>query len=245
MDTGLYVNLFEVEFEDRETDFMVSKRAQHPKLRELRKQITDSQVKARVYATGDEVYGYGPAQNQLSEFGFTSQSVAVAKTPSLASRLVLDGYVDSLVEAGYICWWKFGRANAYQFGKALLEIQGVRLFRGFELQSMYLLNPETETLTYGMIIDAVFTYRDSNNKPLNTAEVTSKYGHDTLQQLRIKQGDFAPRGGINLEISRQRFAEMILPFVAARHEFVLPCGIPAQINQEPVRVILSGEEQRQ
>lgn len=245
MDTGLYVNLFEVAFEDREADFMLSGRDKHPNLRELRKQVADRQIEARVYATGDEVYGYGPARDQLSDFGFAHERVSIAKTPSLASRLVLEGYVDSLNEAGYTCWWSFGRANAYQFGKALLEVRGIRLFRGFEIQSMYLLNPETEALNFGMIIDAVFTYRDADNKPLNTAEVTSKYGPDALQQLRIKQGDFAPRGGINLEVSRQRLAEMILPFIAARHEFVLPCGIPAQLNPEPVRVVLSVEEQRQ
>ncbi len=245
MDAGLYINLFEVSFENRETDFLVAKRSQHPRLRDFRKQLTDQKIETRIYAAGDEIYGYGTGQSELANFGFTPSRIHVAQTPPLASRLILEGYVDSLAEVGYTCWWSFGRANVYQFTKALLEVQGVRLYRGFELQSMYLLNPETEALTYGMIIDAVFTYRDANNKPLSTAVVTSKYGHDTLQQLRIKQGDFAPRGGINLEVSRQRFAEMILPFVAARHDFTLPCGILAQLNQEPVRVILSGEEQRQ
>ena len=188
-----------------------------------------------------------PAEESLdAEFGFELKSIRVSLTPPLVSRLILEGYVDSLTQAGYTSRWSFGRVVVYQFGTALLETpQGVKLFRGFELQSLYLLNPETNTLVYGMIIDATFTYRDRDNQPISPREVVTRFGHDALRLLRTRQGDLAPRGGINLEISRQRLVELVLPFVNARHNFVLPCGIPAELNQVPVRIVLAGEEQKQ
>ena len=132
---------------------------------------------------------------------------------------------------------------AYYFGKPLIETEsGVKLYRGFELQSMYLFNPETESLVYGISINAGFKFRDVGNNSLNTRTVKAKFGSETLKKLRIKQGDLAPMGKINLEVSRQRLMELIMPFVKARHEFVLPCGISAELNLTPMRVVLSAEE---
>src|SRR5713101_2166665 len=105
-------------------------------------------------------------------------------------HLGLEGYADSLTQAGYTIRWSFGRATAYQFGKALLETSGgVKLFRGFELQSLYLLNPEANSLVYGMVIDATFTYRDRDDRPISPREVVARFGHDTLRLLRTRQGD--------------------------------------------------------
>jgi hypothetical protein len=246
MDVGLYANLFEVNFEDHDVDFMHTDRSPYPKLRDLRQQLAERKIEARVFATGGEVYGYGSEQNQLVEFGFRLKSVRIGQIPPLASRLVLEGYANSLTQASYTIRWSFGRATAYQFGKALLETpSGVKLFRGFELQSLYLLNPETNALVYGIVVNAVFTCRDRDDQSLSTREVVARFGHDTLRLLRTRQGDLAPRGGINLEISRQRLVELVLPFVNARCSFVLPCGIPAELNRVPVRIILAGEEQKQ
>src|SRR5262249_8697170 len=133
MDVGLYANLFEVNLEDRDTNFMYTDRSQHLKLRDLRQQLAERKIEAGVFATGDQVYGYGPEQNQLTEFGFRLKNIHIGRTPPLASRLILEGYVDSLIRAGYTNRWSFGRAVVYQFGTALLESpQRVKLFRGFE-----------------------------------------------------------------------------------------------------------------
>ena len=243
MDTGLYVNLFEVKFEDCDVDFMVVDRNRYPKLRDLRQQLTERQIKAQIFAMDDEIYGYGPQQSQLTEFGFTPKSIGIAAFPRLASRLILEGYFDSLMQAGYSCSWRFGRAIVYQFNKALLTTpQGVQLFRGFQLQSLYLHDPEAESLIYGVVIDAVFTYRDRDNLPISPHEVVVRFGQSALRLLRTKQGDLAPRGGINLEVTRQRLVELVLPFVNVRYSFFLPCGIRAELNRTPIRIILAGEE---
>ena len=90
MDVGLYVNLFEVNFEDHDVDFMHTDRSPYPKLRDLRQQLDERKIEAQVFATGGEVYGYGSEQNQLAEFGFRLKSVRVGQIPPLASRLVLN-----------------------------------------------------------------------------------------------------------------------------------------------------------
>jgi hypothetical protein len=244
LDAGSYVNLFEVEFEDRETDLMRTSRRQFPDLRDFRKQLADRNLAVRVYAVDEWVYGYGVDQDQLAESGFESKTIRIREIPQLTSRMILEGYVECLKQAEYTHFWDFGRASVYQFKTPILTTpKGVKLFRGFELQSLYLLDPETENLVYGMVINAVFKYRDQNDKPLSTHEVATRFGSDTLRQLRIKQGDLAPFGGINLEVSRQRLMELTLPFVKARHDFDLPCGIPAELRQQPVRIVLSGQEQ--
>jgi hypothetical protein len=244
LDAGLYVNLFEVEFEDRDADLMRAKRSQFPSLRDFRKQLADRNLAVRVYAVDEWVYGYGADRDQLTESGFECKTIRIREIPQLTSRLILEGYVESLKQAEYTYYWSFGRVFAYQFKTPILTTStGVKLFRGFELQSLYLLDPETENLVYGVVINAVFKYRDQNDKPLNTHEVATRFGSDTLRQLRIKQGDLAPFGGINLEVSRQRLMELTLPFVKARHGFELPCGIPAKLTQQPVRIVLAGQEQ--
>lgn len=241
MDAGLYVNLFEVKFDDCDVKLMRVSRSQYPDLRNLRQRLDDANLDVRVFATGDEVYGYGAESGRLIEYGFVPETVRIGQLPPLASRMVLEGYIASLKEAGYTCEYSFGQVTAYQYGKALLETtSGVKLFRGFELQSLYLLDPDSDLLVYGIVINPAFTYHDSNNQPLNTHDIVARFGHDTLQALRTRQGDLAPRGGINLEVSRQRLVELILPFVATRHTFTLPCGISAELSQEPIRIVLAG-----
>ena len=44
VDTGLYVNLFEVRFEDRDVDCVVVDRSRYLKLRDLRQQLAEGQI---------------------------------------------------------------------------------------------------------------------------------------------------------------------------------------------------------
>jgi len=184
-DPGLYVNLFEVRFDDRGVEVMCTQRDLHPDLRPLRRQISEKRIDTRVYATGGEIYGYGPQRDRLSDFGFTIRTVQVGQLPQLASRLILDGYVSSLEEAGYTCAFRLGRATVHQFAKALLETPvGVKLFWGVELQSIFLLDPQLNELAYFMVVNPVFTYRSPDNRPLNMHDIVTQYGNDTLRILR-------------------------------------------------------------
>jgi len=240
LDAGLYVNLFEVEFEDRDVDLMSADRSEFASLRALREELDRLKYSAGVYAVSDAVYGYGSDKDKLVQFGFARKSVRLREIPQLTSRLILEGFAENLHSAGYTCHWSFGRVFAYQFLTPLLITQsGVKLIRGVELHSLYLIDPSTERLIFAMIVDGVFTYQHQSGKRLNSHEVVIEFGNETLKQLRIKQGDLAPFGGINLEVSRQRLLEFILPFVRARSQFILLDSIQARLIEQPIRVVLS------
>lgn len=249
MDAGIYTNLFQVHWDIQEVAIMRWKRNKSPDLQDIRKQLHDQQVDAQVYALKGDIYGYGQQQMELSRYGFEKKAQRLDQ-PELVNRLILDGFINSLETAGYTCYFKFGRALALQLNTPLLSMpNGVMLFRGTEITTQFLFDDVTEQVAYFIIIDPVFKYYDQNNHSLSTNEVVAKFGSETLIHLRIKQGDLAPTGGINLEVSRQRLSNFILPFLMARHNFTLPCwpandtnpifGIPARIDLNPVRVILA------
>jgi hypothetical protein len=192
MDPGIYLNLFKVTFEDTLVDLMVAPRGSLPTLRELRATLQTRSLQADVYQAENQVYGYGADQSALEEWGFAPTSVQIGSTPPLAARLVLEGFVASLVQAGYTLRWNKHGAAVYQLGIPLLQLDvGVALYRGFELQSMYLNDPETNELFFAFVIDAVFTYRDQQGQALRPDAVIKRFGNKTLDALLIKQGDLA------------------------------------------------------
>ncbi len=247
MDVGIYSNLFQVNWDIRDVELMKVDRSKFSDLRDLRKQLKDKQIDAQVYALDQNVYGYGKQQSDLEKFEFVKEDRPL-DLPELVSRLILDGFVDSLLSAGYSCNYMFGRATAFQLNIPLLNLpNGVKLFRGAEISSQFLFDQENENVAHFIIVDPCFKYTDKTNRSLNSHEIVTMYGSATLKQLRTKQGDFAPSGGINLEVSRQRLTDFIIPFIDKRHEFTLPCwfqesgtlsfGIPARIAMSPIRVI--------
>jgi hypothetical protein len=242
LDVGLYVNLFEAEFEDIEAKFHTVSRSEYPDMRALRAQIEQEGSLVSVYASGDVIYGYGPDQETLKPYGFHEERLRFLEIPQLTSRMILEGFANSLERADYKCRYSYGRVIAYRYDVPLLE-EPIKLFIGFELQSIFLMNPEDFNLMYGLIIKPIFAYRDKQGKSISPSEINHRFGSQTLRLVREKQGDLVSTGGINLEVSRRQLTKYILPFVEARHEFELPVGIPARLKQEPVRIILSIEKQ--
>jgi len=244
MDPGIYLNLFKVSFEDTPVELMSAGRNAWPSLKELRKQLRERAIDADVYAVDDTVYGYGQQQAALTEFGFAPKRHQIGTTPSLAARLILEGFVTSLTAVGYTLEWSKQGATVYQRNPPLLKLDsGLTLYRGFDIQSLYLNDPELEELFYAVVIDAAFTYRDADDKPLRPDAVKARFGEEAFNQLLVKQGDLTPQGKINLEVSRQNFTKLILPFVAQRGRFTLPCGIPATTSLEPIRIVLASDEE--
>lgn len=244
MDPGIYLNLFKVEFVDTPVNLMVAPRSDFPKLKGFREALRERTIAAEVFAVDDQVYGYGSQQDMLVEFGFSAEAVQIGALPQLASRLVLDGFAAELQKAGYLLEWSKQGATVFQVTPPLLKLEsGLTLYRGFDIQSLYLNDPELDELFFAVVIDAAFTYRDSNGEALRPDAVKARYGEEALNQLLVKQGDLTPQGKINLEISHQRFHKLILPFVAQRGKFMLPCGIQAEIAREPIRVVLASDEE--
>jgi hypothetical protein len=243
MDVGIYLNMFEVEFDDSPVTVMATSRNKFPDLRDLRDTLKKRSLDAQVYSVESQIYGYGLQQNELEAFGFSPVQVQIKSIPKLATRLILEGFVTSLAEAEYSCQWNKRGPKVYQFHTPLLTHKEVKLYRGFELQSLYIYNPEIDDLSFVLVIDALFTYRGPQHEPLRPDEVIQRFGKETFDALLIRQGELAPQGKINLEVSRQRLLQQTLPFVEKRGTFVLPVHITARLSQEPVRVVLAGDEE--
>lgn len=239
LDPGIYVNLFEVILQEELANVMVIERKRFPNMRALRDTLRAKKLDVWVYAWDDTIFGYGAQASILSDCGFTSKTIALRDHPQLTERMILDGYIRSLEKASYTCQWGKGIAKVYQFEKPLFETEtGVRMFRGFELRGQFLWDAEHEQITFGIVIDAIFAYRDREDRSLSVADIVARFGSRTLKQLRQRQGELSPRGAINLEVSRQRLLRQTLPFVDARHLFVLPCGVRAELSLSPTRVVL-------
>lgn len=244
MDSGIYLNLFTVSFDDTPVDMMIASCSGLPSLRELRATLQNRSLQADIYQIKGQVYGYGANQSLLVEWGFAPTSICIGDIPQFAARLILEGFVTNLVQAGYTLKWNKHGASVYQLGIPLLPLNvGVNLYRGFDLQSIYLNNPETNELFYAIVIDAVFTYRDKHDQALRPDAVVARFGNNVLNTLLTKQGDLTKSGQINLEVARRRLLDQTLPFVRQRGTFMLPGGIVAQLAQEPLRVTLVGNEE--
>lgn len=241
---GIFVNLFHVHLSNEDIQIAIRDRSGLSDLRELRSSIKKQGLDASLASVGDKVFGYGKDLGQIGIDGFHLETVNLTETPKLTTRLILDGYLNSLEKAGYTCSReKHGRAKAFQVNSPLFKCNsgGIELFRGVDLQCLYFSDPDTADLVFGILIDAKYAYRNSKGESLNTFEVVKRAGRTTLRQLRIKQGELTPTGKINLEVARQRLEKFILAFVRKRHKFSLPCGVNARLELQPARVILSGD----
>jgi hypothetical protein len=240
MDAGLYVNLFEVSFPDTPVEIMRVERSKYPDLRSLRRELATKQMAVRVYSSRDVVYGYGERQAEaLADYGFVKVTVPLKEMPEVTSRMILEGLVEHLRVDGYQSQERKGRTTVFDWKTPIFVTkEGTRLFRGYDLRSLFLRAPVGESLFFGIIVDVVYAYTDSQGARLSTHEIVARFGNEALRAMRQKQGDILPNGRINLEVSRQRLTEHILPFVQRYRSFALPCGIEATLSAEPVRVIL-------
>lgn len=241
MDVGFYVNLFEVSFPDAPLQLMRVERSKYPNLKDLRRELADKQMAVRLYTSRDVVYGYGRSQEVLADYGFAAMTVSLKEIPEVTSRMILEGLVERLIADGYQKEEK-GRVKVFNFGTPILKTRdGVRLFSGYDLRSLFLREPD-EGLFFGIIVDVAYACTDGQGNRLGSREIVKRFGSEALQAIRQKQGDILPNRSINLEISRQRLMEHILPFVRKYRSFALPCGVKVTLSTEPVRVVLTSEE---
>jgi len=239
---GIYANLFAVEADAASAAMMQIDRSQLPDLRSLRDRFHEAEQEVQLAAAGGIVYGYGREQALLLEKGFEPVEINLLDVPRLATHVMSTGYAAYLTSAGYICKWGHGHFTATQLSRPVAELPGgLRLYRGFRIQATYLWDPEDDGIFYGFVVDPTFSYQDAEGHALRTDEVVNRFGSEALKTLRMRQGDLAPRGGINLEVSRQRLVEMIQPFLNARDAFPLPTGGQAVIGTTPTRIVLSAK----
>jgi len=244
MDVGYYTNVFEVSLADENITFMEAEHSRYQDLRKLRASLK----RARVYADRDTVYGYGKDLSELEPFeGFTETSRRFTEVPTLASRMILEGYLNELTSNGFELRYQLPLAEALEGRKGRVEVFSttpivefaagqVKLFKGYDLRAIYLRDPQSDELSWCLVIDATFTQKDGTGSPIPMPFIRQTFGEDIYRQIRIKQGDILPNGRINSEASRAKLLEHILPLVKQFDSFDLANGTRASVSRDPARV---------
>lgn len=243
LEIGYYSNIFPVKIEKEEIEILVTERRNFPDLRPLRDEIKDSKKKIFVYADGDRVFGYGAEADWLCSKGFSKIRINLRETPRLTGRMILEGFVEELKNKGYEPIPTKGRYEIFEFDKYNETSNGlIRVYKGFDIRSLFLRDIETRELFFGLVIDVTYSIKDKDGNCMGFYEIKNRYGSTTLKEVRQIQGDIIPTG-INKEISRQRLKENILPFSQSVSKFNLPCGISAMLSEQPLRITLGGEDE--
>jgi len=238
---GIYTNIFEIRLSNNNVKMMCVEREKYPSLRDLRQELESKKLDVYVYAERDKVYGYGKDSQILDKYSFEQVEINLQDTPQLTCRMILDGFIRMLKNEKFEIFGKKGRVKVFNFNQSIPINDDLFVYRGFDLRTIFLLDHFENKLRFGLIIDITYTYEDRREGRLNFHQIVERFGSDTLIKIRQVQGDITPYRRANMEVSRQRLQENILPFVKQHGNFVLPCGIKAEIELEPARVILTGE----
>jgi hypothetical protein len=242
LDAGLYLNLFPVDMPPEPVTLLASARAAYPDLRPLRDELAQSGKRVWIYAEGDKVYGYGEDSDLLQSKGFDTTAISLPNVPRLASRMILEGFINHIKQEGYEPIERKGRSQVFNWGECqTIRAGNVHVYRGFDLRSLFVKDRETGRLVFGLVVDVTYAVRGPSDEPLSPGEIRRRFGERAVSEVRQAQGDLLPTGRINTEVARQRLLEHILPFVGRFLNFRLPCGIDVSLCPEPARIILGVE----
>lgn len=240
LESGIYLNLFPVEVSDNPVRVMVVDRSHYPDLRSLRDDLKRSNGKVWIYADIDRIYGYGDHCTTLKNKSFEEIKISFYEAPRFTGRMILEGFVEKIRQNNYETIERKGRCEVFNWNEFSSTRDGnVKVFCGFDLRSIFLLDLHENKLVFGLVVDVTYAFRDQSNQSLNTYLIRQKFGSQTFSEIRQIQGDLIPTG-INTEVARQRLLDQILPFIRRFPEFNLPCGLKAILSAEPVRVVLGG-----
>jgi hypothetical protein len=244
LDPGIYLNVFPVELPNDEIQVLTVERTLFQDLRQLRDRLKRENKKAWVYACGNKVYAYGPEVDALKPDGFERHSLRLIEEPRLATRMIVKGLANTLREERYQILYRKGRCQAYHPDQFKPIVGGsVRVHRGYDLRALFWRDVVADRLTFGLVVDATWMLRDSDNHPLGLQQIRQQYGYNVTIAIGQVQEEYLPGSSkFNTEVARQRLQAHITPFVQSHPGFDLPCGGQVRLLSEPVRVILGGEE---
>lgn len=238
LETGIYINLFPIDVPDNPVKVMVTERIRYQDLRSLRNELENKKV--WVYADKDRIYGYGDNCIPLKNKSFDEIEINLYDVPRLTGRMILEGFLEEIRRDNFEVTERKGRCEVFNWSEFSSTRDGnVKVFRGFNLRSIFLLDHNTNKLLFGLVVDAVYAFKDKTDETLNTHQIRERFGSQTHSEVRQIQGDLIPTG-INTEVSRQRLLEQILPFIRQFSQFGLPCNLKVTLSPEPIRVVLGG-----
>jgi len=240
---GYFVNIFQVRFEPPTERLMTLAAGLGPSVSDLRRKYETSGLSVRFHfsAKTQTTYAYGPDREAVSVEGFAPSTIELPAVPDVARRLMLDGFVDHLGRLDYKIEWSMGRYTAVQPTPHWKSGDGrVRLFKGFDINSIMWSDPRTSDLCFGLVVDLRWLTRDGSGASIRPATIAT--AGLSLEVARA-QGELLPgTARVNTEISRLLLEESILPFVKANPAAALGGGGGLIIDPAPVRVVVGAGE---
>jgi len=237
---GIYINIFDVGL-GADTIAIPALAADRVSDYDAFKTTLEAEGITFLYREGKEIYGHGINLPILVERGFKEKTVRLRESPRLTARMILQGIIDR-VASEYTAFESKGRVEFVCKRKCATLIEGkVSMYRAYDTRCLFLKDHDTGSIEFGLVIDTNFRLKDQNGKSLNSHQIRGQFGKGALSEIRRFQGDLVPGGKINTEVSRQRLLEEIIPFVQQYSRITLPGGISAEIDTEPMHVVLGGD----
>lgn len=245
LEPGYYLNMFEVKISQDASEFMVADRSKYS-LKLLREEIVGVRKKIYVYEPvgSNKIFAYGEDFEWLASKGFHKETVKLVDEPRLTGRLILEGIINKSQTFGFVLLSEKEKGRPILFSENnFLETSdgNIRVYKCYDLRVIYLRDLISKTLKFYAIIDIRFLFRDKSGKPLSTVEIVQLYGSNTLKEVRTIEKDFVKIDNnfkANIEASRQRLLEDIIPFAEKIRRFSLPCNISAELVTSPCRITM-------
>jgi hypothetical protein len=242
LDPGVYTNIFPVSIPLGPCTMFVGDRSrpEYQDLRPIRENIQRRGLSIFLYIPrgSAEVLVYGPDMADQPRQVVEEREVELAEFPELATRVILDGFIDLLRHENYDTRFGKGRATVFPSLAVATVARGeANVFRGFDIRTFFWRDRSRRRLVFGLVVDVVWSTRDQSGRRLQTQDL-ARLG--VLRELAQIQGEVLPGGSrLNSEIARELLLEHILPFAAEHEQFELPSGGLARVSAEPVRVVVT------
>jgi hypothetical protein len=243
IDAGVYINIFTVNVPVEPAYILSTPRSVMGDLRSAREDMLKRGMDIRFFAPGysDKVYCYGRDIDYLRDSNFSEDVVSLYEVPKLTTRLIVEGITDQLTTEGYDIQFGKGRMIAFpskSFRVAMPSM--IKVYMGYDLRSTFWLDQFDGGMTYGLVVDVTWAFRDEHDRPMHPRQVAER---NAMREVGNIQGEYLPGGfHFNTEVSRQRLVEKIMPFAKDHRTFSLPCGGNAELSDLPVRILIGGRE---
>ncbi|MHA1831787.1 MAG: hypothetical protein ACTSWR_09675 [Candidatus Helarchaeota archaeon] len=241
MELGLYSNIFECSLNSFNLSIVSCNRKLYPELADLRKKIFEKGIKVEIYACENKIYGYGEDLSKLYVYDFHDINIDLLEIPQLTRRIIFNSLIKYLRKIGMDVIIKKSEIRAYDKSKkhTLVE-KSLYLIKGFIIKVTYFYDYDLQRVSFVIIVDTHVIISDNNGKHLNFHEIKTNFGNSVIYRIKKIQNEYLPNNKINLEISKLKLNDEIIPFVKDICSFEGIMGIKISISNKPIHITLGG-----
>ena len=244
---GYYANIFEVRIEGEEIEVFTKPNTNQEDIKSLKEEININGKKVQVYKSPNSnlIIGFGTDSGWLKERGFTLSRIKFLENPHIASKMIRDAIFRKATSLGYLAEEKYRMRLLNWDKKTPIANGALNVIKGFDVRVSFYWDGISKALCFVAVLDTKHICVDGAGQLVNYQELVSKYGSDSLKELRRVQGDFVLLDGvnrINTEASRHRLMNDIIPFVKEIQQLEVAAGSLAKVSDLPCRIVISEVE---